>query len=109
MASQIILIIIGIAIVILLLSREGREAAIGICAVALGQDAKKRERKEKILELLKENPSTGSGNKELSNSNIREALGISAATAVRYMDELEKEGKVKQVGDTGNAVTYRLK
>jgi len=28
---------------------------------------------------------------------------------VRYLDELEKEGKVEQVGKAGHAVTYRLR
>lgn len=102
MASQIILIIIGIAVVAVLLSRKGREATVGICATAIGLDAKKRGNKEKILALLAEKS-------ELSNSGIREALGISERSVVRYMDELEREGKVKQVGNTGRGVTYRLK
>ncbi|MDD5071784.1 MAG: winged helix-turn-helix transcriptional regulator [Patescibacteria group bacterium] len=102
MASQTILIIIGIAIIILLLTRKGREAAVGICAAAIGQDAKKRENKEKTEALLKERGS-------LSNSDIREALGISDRSVIRYMDELEKEGKVEQVGSTGRGVVYRLK
>lgn len=80
---------------------------MGICATAIGLDAKKRENKEKILELLKKNHSTphqatgvdgtgqaGLGNKELSNADIREALGISDRSVIRYMDELEREGKV---------------
>ena len=104
--TQIILIVIGVAVIIILLSRESREKIVGICAVVLGQDVKKRENKEKILALLRE----GSGEtKELSNSDIRSALGISDRSVVRYMDELEKEGKVEQVGDTGRGVQYRLR
>lgn len=96
------LIIIGIAIVVLLLTRKGREAAVGMCAVVIGLDAKKQGNKEKILTFLAEK-------NELSNFDIREALGVSERTVVRYMDELEKEGKVEQVGSTGRGVTYRLK
>lgn len=33
-------------------------------------------------------------------------LGISDATAERYLNELEKEGKVRQVGGTGSGVFY---
>lgn len=100
--TQIILIIIGIAIIVILLSRKNREKVVGICAAAIGQDAKKRENKEKILALLAER-------RELSNSDIREALGISERSVVRYLDELEKEGKVEQVGSTGRGVQYRLR
>lgn len=100
--TQIILIIVGIAVIALLLSRKTRENIVGICAAALGQDARKRENKEKILALLGERG-------ELSNSDIREALGVSDRSVIRYMDELEREGKVEQVGNTGRSVTYRLK
>lgn len=100
--TQMILIIVGIAIIVLLLSRRARETTIGICAAAIGQDAKKRENKEKILALLTER---GSAN----NHDIRETLGISERSVVRYMDELEREDKVKQVGNTGRGVLYRLR
>ncbi|MEK7609086.1 MAG: winged helix-turn-helix transcriptional regulator [Patescibacteria group bacterium] len=104
--TQIILIVIGVAVIVILLSRESREKIVGICAAALEQDAKKLENKEKILALLRE----GSGEtKELSNSDIRSALGVSDRSVIRYMDELEREGKVEQVGHTGRAVSYRLK
>ncbi|MBI4159766.1 HTH domain-containing protein [Candidatus Wolfebacteria bacterium] len=46
---------------------------------------------------------------ELSNAEVRMALGVSSRTAVRYLDELEAEGKIEQVGKVGHAVTYRLK
>lgn len=114
--SQTILIIIGAIIILLLLSRKSREQVIGICAAAIGLDAKKRENKEKILTLLAEAgekslPLRGLPLKkgELANSDIREALGISERSVVRYLDELEREGKVEQVGSTGRGVTYRLK
>lgn len=100
--TQIILIIIGIAVVALLLSRKGRDKIVGICATAIGLDAKKQENKEKIAALLRERG-------ELSNSDIREALGVSDRSVIRYMDELEREGKVEQVGKTGRSVAYRLK
>lgn len=57
--TQTILIIIGIAVIALLLSRKTRENIVGICAAAIGQDAKKRENKEKILALLGERGEEG--------------------------------------------------
>ena len=93
--------LIGIGLV-LIFSRSARQKVVGICKVALGQTARKQENKEKVLELLQERG-------ELSNSDIREVLGVSPRTAVDYMDELEEEGKVEQVGDIGQGVVYRLK
>lgn len=107
--TQIILIALGIVIIAILLTQKGRkktkqatEKIVGICAAAIGQDAKKRENKEIISALLKEKG-------EMSNSDIRKALGVSDRSVIRYMDELEREGKVEQVGDIGRGVTYRLK
>ena len=82
--------------------REKTKEAAGICATALQSSAKKEERKGRILELLEERG-------ELTNEEAREALGVSARTIIRYMDELEKKGTVEQVGDTGRGVRYRLK
>lgn len=105
MTSQTVLLILGIIIVAVLLTQNGRSGVRGICAAAIGVDAKKQEQKEKILALFAGEKSRG----ELSNSDIRNALGISERSVVRYMDELEKEGKVEQVGPTGRNVTYRLR
>lgn len=110
---KIISIIVGVIIVAILLSRERRGKVSDICTTTLDQTIRKNTNKEKVLTLLKEEGSTlaqGSSEvKGLSNSDIREALKVSPATAVRYMDELEREGKVEQIGATGHAVTYRLK
>jgi predicted HTH transcriptional regulator len=42
----------------------------------------------------------------LTNDELQSLLGVSSSTVVRYMDELEKEGKVRQVGPTGQNVYY---
>jgi len=78
------------------------EEVVGICKSAIETASQKEARKDKVLTMLREKT-------ELSNTDIRKALGVSSRTAVRYMDELEKEGKVEQIGKIGYAVTYRLK
>jgi predicted HTH transcriptional regulator len=103
--SEIILIILmfvfaGIAAV--LISKRGREKFVGICEAAIESKSKKEERKEKILVLLSERGG-------LSNAELREKLSVSATSVVRYMDELERDGKVEQVGDKGHAVSYKLR
>lgn len=101
-------IIVGIVVVTLAV-RPFREKAgqasrgvVGICQVALEQTMRKQTNKQKALALL------GNG-RELGNEEIRESLDVSRQSVARYMNELEKEGKVEQVGDSGRGVTYRLK
>jgi len=82
-------------------SKAGR-GVVGICQVALEQTMRKQTNKQKALALLE-------NGRELGNEEIREELGVSRQSVGRYMNELEKEGKVEQVGDSGRGVTYRLK
>ncbi len=63
------------------------------------QSAEKERNKEAILGLLETQGS-------LTNNHIEQMLGISDATATRYLEELEKEGLVRQVGNTGSGVYY---
>ena len=54
---------------------------------------------QKILDLLNtQNP--------LTNNQVQASLGISDATATRYLEELEKAGQIRQVGKTGKYVNY---
>ena len=99
--TQIILIIIGIIIILILVSKKSREQVAGICATALDQTVRKNANKEKILGLL--------ALRSASNHDIRQVVGLTERSVVRYMDELEGEGKVVQVGITGRSVMYRLK
>ena len=64
------------------------------------QTEEREQNKQAILDLME------SGNQPLTNEHLRQMSGVSEATATRYLDELEKEGKVKQVGKTGAHVFY---
>jgi predicted HTH transcriptional regulator len=61
----------------------------------------KEERKAKILEFLKE---AGS----LSSGDIADRLEVSRSTALRDLNELEKEGRLTQKGTLGRFVRYKL-
>lgn len=63
------------------------------------QQRQKELDKETIYGLLETNH-------PLTNNDVEAMLGISDASATRYFDELEKEGKVRQVGKTGRYVHY---
>ena len=111
---QILLFIIALIIVIvsfmLVVSRReaGRygtntkEEFVGICASAIETASQKEGRKERALALLSERG-------KLGNAEIRAELGVASRTVVKYMDELEREGKVEQIGSVGQGVVYRLK
>jgi predicted HTH transcriptional regulator len=45
----------------------------------------------------------------ITNNDVEKLLDVSDATAERYLDELEKDGKLVQEGKTGRSVSYRLK
>ena len=42
----------------------------------------------------------------VTNDEVEKLLHVSDATATRYLSELEKQGKLKQVGITGRGVSY---
>jgi len=63
------------------------------------QTLEKEENKEKILGIF-------SAQSSITNNDVEKMLGVSDATATRYLDELEEEGKVRQVGKTGRHVYY---
>ena len=47
-------------------------------------------------------------NGHVSNDEVEALFHVSHTTAWRLLDELEKEGKVRQSGATGRGVTYEL-
>ncbi|OGZ65215.1 MAG: hypothetical protein A2998_01170 [Candidatus Staskawiczbacteria bacterium RIFCSPLOWO2_01_FULL_37_25b] len=61
---------------------------------------KKEQAQQKIFDLIK---SKG----KISNKEAAKALGVSSATIRRYLDDLEAENKVKQVGKVGQQVFYK--
>ena len=64
------------------------------------QAKEKAENKQKILKML-------SGQDKITNRDVENGLKVSDATATRYLDELEKEGVLKQIGTNGQYVYYQ--
>jgi len=98
---QVTLIIVAVVLLTLLVSQRSRGAIVGICSSALDQTTRKNENKEKVLVFLKERD-------EVNNTDVREHLGVASRTVVKYMTELEKEGRIEQIGSIGRGVVYRL-
>lgn len=62
--------------------------------------------KSENIAKLKQYLNNGSDN-QINNEDVRKLLNVSDATACRYLDDLEKEGLVKQVGTDGPKVFYQ--
>lgn len=74
----------------------------GVAAHVEKQQSEKQVRKEKILEMIREKGS-------VTNNDIEAALNVSDASSTNYLQELEREGLVEQIGEHGRFVSYRLK
>ena len=61
---------------------------------------KKRKKIDAILDLFTEK-------QKITNDEVEKLLHVSDATATRYLETLEKEGKIKQVGKTGKHTHYK--
>ena len=101
--SNITLIIIAIVGIVLGYYLAKRKQ----CAVGGGtkQSKEKQENKQKILLALRD--SNGDG--KITNNDVEKLTGVTHSSAERYLDELEKEGKIIQNGNTGVNVFYTLK
>jgi predicted HTH transcriptional regulator len=97
-------LIIAVAALILLAVRASRGRAKRTRAEQIAElnairDVERQAALERIMALYDQRH-------ELTNDDVQEALAISDATATRYLDELEREGRIKQVGETGRGVMY---
>ena len=63
------------------------------------QTERKAENKQKLLTFVQEHG-------KIQNNDVEKLVGVSNATAERYLDELEKEGKLTQHGVIGQGVFY---
>lgn len=65
------------------------------------QEREKNEKKEMIIKFIK-------AEKKMNNEQVEKLVNVSDATAERYLDELEKEGRIRQIGKTGKHVYYKI-
>jgi len=60
---------------------------------------RKRKKLEKIMTIFAKKS-------HITNDEVEKLLHVSDATATRYLSQLEKEGKIRQEGKIGKAVSY---
>lgn len=61
----------------------------------------RRENLEKVMEMARKK-------REIANDDVENGLGVSDATAQRYLQELESQGKLVQIGTRGKYVKYAI-
>ena len=101
----IIVLAVGIGIVfgvwIGMRIRRGKKEE-GLSAHNAAKVEKKKENKKKILELFVKQS-------QVSNNDVEKLIWVSDAAASNYLQELENEGKIEQVGVEGRGVFYKLR
>lgn len=97
--KYLVLIIVAIAGIALGMYIARRNANTGFIAKQMEQ---KSENKQKILAFVQEHG-------KIQNNDVEKLVGVSNATAERYLNELETEGKLTQHGTIGQSVSYTLK
>lgn len=91
MAIYFIIIIFLLAVVLFLLMKS-KNPNSGLFKYNKERAKEKEMHKEKVMEMLTEKG-------RVTNQETQGLLQVSDATATRYLEELEKEGKITQKGD----------
>lgn len=102
MTQFIIFLVIGTVGILVGYFLAVRNKARRINAHVAQQMTEKEERKREILRMLNEKG-------EIANDDVEGALDVSDATATNYLQELEDERRIVQIGREGRFVKYRLK
>ncbi|MDO8571154.1 MAG: DUF977 family protein [bacterium] len=97
--NYLLLAIVAIVGIALGMYIARRKANAGFIAKQVEQKA---ENKQKILAFVQTHG-------KIQNNDVEKLAGVSNATAERYLNELEKEGRITQHGVIGQGVFYTLK
>ncbi len=96
-----IYILIGIALGVWLAQYYMKQLSSPSSKMIADEQKHKEEHLIKLREYIK-------GKDEVTNDEVEKFLHISDATTERYLDELEQDGILKQMGKTGQSVRYKV-
>jgi Fic family protein len=105
--NEIIYIIIGLVVggvVGFLIGRKGGQKRLEQKHEFNEMNERRAEERQKHLDQIMAIFNPGD---EITNDKVEHLLHISDTSAERYLDELEKQGKLTQVGKTGKYVIYK--
>ena len=95
-------------------SGQAHSASSGQSSELISEQQQEKEQNLKgVMRLFDEHDppsrkaSEGQGDIEITNDDVQEALGVSDATASRYLTELEEQGRIEQIGEEGRHVSYK--
>lgn len=91
--------VLGAAVVYFMINKRAND---DIASYVQNQQSEKQKRKDRILVMIREK-----GN--VSNNDVETAFSVSDASATNYLQELEREGQIEQVGGRGRFVSYQIK
>lgn len=97
--NYFVLIVVAVAGVALGMYIARRNATAGFITKQIEQKA---DNKQKILAFVQEHG-------KIQNNDVEKLASVSNATAERYLNELEKDGKLTQHGSIGQSVFYTAK
>lgn len=97
--NYVVLIIVALGGIAVGMYIARRKANTGFIAQQVEQ---KTENKQRILAFVQTHG-------KIQNNDVEKLAGVSNATAERYLDELENEGKLTQHGNIGQGVFYSPK
>ena len=101
--DSILVFILGVALgcaACWLILRKSARQPRNLTGFNTERNEKEEQNKQKILTLLV-------ASARISNNDVQKLLGVSDATATRYLEKLEQEGELKQVQDQGRGVYYQ--
>lgn len=105
-SSATVAILVGIAALLLFALHEfskGHRNGEPVNPLEAHNEARQQEKarnRQKLMQHLESHDT-------LTNDEVQHLLNVADSTATTYLDELEEEGLLKQVGDTGSGVHYR--
>ena len=102
-------LIIGFILAWILKPKEVSKAPLDSSAehqTGQGYITESMEEKQKNLQKIREYIKTRD---KVTNNAIEHLLKVSDATTIRYLDKLEQEGLIKQIGKSGPSVYYEVK
>lgn len=94
-------ILIGSIGTYLVIRNRQKRKQHGVTSYVEKQQNEKQSRKDKILEMIRKKGS-------VTNNYVESALGVSDASTTNYLSELEREGKIEQIGYKGRYVSYQI-
>jgi len=104
MTWVIIIFILGIIVGVVVIRRK----PFGWFDSAHHKSAQGKLKEENLKKILTAFAQASASQGKLSNDDVQKLLGVSDATATRYLEELERSGQIRQIGRTGRSVTYTL-